>query len=498
MPIILALSLVVLGQNSPAASFEVRLVQPQVQGQRILALFEGARTPHPAAALAAYRRAKGGTTGLSKGAEAAIAAINPRMVGELSLLDDATLHLTRTLDGRLAWYALLPHDDGSLGALATAFALTDGASLPPIEGVALDRLGPNGAALMAKAPDALIVANSVDDVAVGVKKSREPRPPQGESGLFAHLDPRLLAASGGSLTARRVGETLLGWGCVGVDGALGLDREVFTATIRGRFSTPAATRSAIDPRWLDATPKDDALAAFALAIDPNPKAWEDLFPLLDRVEKVDPARAQVAPIRLRLGLILRAAKVRPETDIWPILKGVSGFVTVDGEGKVNGVLVRLHTKDEASAGRLANETIPRLVFALRLKTAKTEGVFGFVAGGRTVAVDLRGDSVVLAWGDTLARRSLGAAADPAISAGPGLRDGLDPSVQRFVAFWPGRLKVIAVPEAPPAIWSGRIEGDRSFDQIRWPGLKLIVKRVLARLPLDPPPDAATPINPGRN
>ncbi len=31
----------------------------------------------------------------------------------------------------------------------------------------------------------------------------------------------------------------------------------------------------------------------------------------------------------------------------------------------------------------------------------------------------------------------------------------------------------------------------SLDTIRWPGLKAVVRRVLERIPFDPPPDKAT-------
>ena len=39
----------------------------------------------------------------------------------------------------------VPGDDGTFAAVATALALTGGGSDPPLDGVAVDRLGPPGA-----------------------------------------------------------------------------------------------------------------------------------------------------------------------------------------------------------------------------------------------------------------------------------------------------------------------------------------------------------------
>jgi hypothetical protein len=499
MPIILAVLLALAPPDAApapapiaAAPFlHVRLARPLLQGQRILALFDGTRAANPAAALAAYRRAKGGASGLSKGAEAGIAMFNPLMINELPLVDDATFDLAQGADGRIVWNAAIPHDDGSIDALATAMALTDGAALPPLDGFAVDRLGKPGAPLMTKGRAALIVASSIEGVKAGLERSRTAEPPITDSGVILHLNPKAMAATG-TLNARRVGESILGLGIQTLDAAIGIEGDTALAIVRGRYDVAPGPGPTIDPKWLDAIPATDTVVAFALAIDPSSKAWHDLFALADRVEKVDPARAGVAPVGLRVGLIFRSARVRPDADLWPILKGVSGFVTASAEGKANGALIRLHTRDAASASRLADETIPRIVFSLRLKTAKTPGTFGFVAGGRTIAVHVRDDSVLLAWGETLPARSAASAANPATSVGPALASAPGTLPRRLVAFWPGRLPALAVPDAQPVVWTGRIDGTQSIDQIRWTGLKPLVKRILDRLPLDPPPDVATP------
>src|SRR5438477_7441967 len=75
------------GAEPPRPAVTVRLVGPDRQGAQVLDWFRGARAPHPAAALAAWRRATG--RHLSKAREAAIAAFNPEMVRELRVLDGA-------------------------------------------------------------------------------------------------------------------------------------------------------------------------------------------------------------------------------------------------------------------------------------------------------------------------------------------------------------------------------------------------------------------------
>src|SRR5262245_31515446 len=109
----------------------VRLVRPQEQGERFLALFQGARAPHPAAALAAWKNANRGRVGLGKGTEALVAALNPAMLTrEARLLDEAELHLAfDPATGHPRWRARVPQDDGSLAAWVTSLALTDGAGL---------------------------------------------------------------------------------------------------------------------------------------------------------------------------------------------------------------------------------------------------------------------------------------------------------------------------------------------------------------------------------
>ena len=60
----------------------VRLVHPERQAAEILRLFEGSPAPHPAAALAAWKRASSEPDRLGKTTEAVISFFNPEMVAE--------------------------------------------------------------------------------------------------------------------------------------------------------------------------------------------------------------------------------------------------------------------------------------------------------------------------------------------------------------------------------------------------------------------------------
>ena len=84
--------------------------------------------PHPAAALAGWKRATRGSGQLGKPLEAVIAMFNPEMAEEWRVMHDAELHFDLgAADGKVRWYAVVPRDDGTLSAAVTAMRLTDGA-----------------------------------------------------------------------------------------------------------------------------------------------------------------------------------------------------------------------------------------------------------------------------------------------------------------------------------------------------------------------------------
>jgi hypothetical protein len=492
---LLATLLVPDGEAPAGPAVMFRLVRPQVQGQRFLALFEGAPMPHPAAALAAYKRALMGNTGLSKAVEGGIAALNPDMLGELATLDNATFRFAPAPDGRLAWSVVIPRDDGTFAAYATAAALTDGASMPILDGLAVDRLGPRpGASLAARAPGGFLLAGTRDDLAAALQRSRDPLPPPLiASGLVARFDPSGLDAPGQPLELRRLGAACVGVGCKGLDSSVTLQGETLTAILTGHFAAPPApTLRPIPKRWLDGIPAGSTLAAFAFTLDPSPKVWDAAFAVFDRIEKADPAFAAVAPLRTRIDVLAAAAGVRTDADLLGLLVGISGIITVDDAGVIDGALVRLHAKDEPAAERLRSATIPRLAETMRLRVTDTRAGSRIEVSGSSVLIERKGDTLSLAWGRTIAERVASAEAKPERGWLDG--SGFNGHTQRFAAAWPGRLSKGNLATISPATWVGRFEGNTSIDRIDWPGLKAVVRRLLEGLPFDPPPDAAASLN----
>lgn len=484
----------------PTEALTVRLVRPDQQLERLIGLFEGTRAAHPAAALAAWKRANGRRQGLGKAREAAIAALNPGMVRELRSLDEARGGLgLDPLDGHTRWYAVAPGDDGSFAALASALILTDGGPDLPHQGVAVDRLGPPGSALVARVPGTLILAGSRADLPAALKMqagAAESLPPSVPSGLEFRLDPAALAVAG-PVARRRLAEAIRGAGVQAVEGTAALEGETVRIAWTGRLEAAPGT-SPIEPGWLDWIPADGTLAAVAVTLDPGPHAWDAAFAWADRVEKADPARAQVAPLRARLNVLALAARVRPEIDLWPRLRGLTAFVAVDPQGEARGAVVALHATDETSAERLAAEVLPRLAASFTPGSKRTEPAGGTEVGrlalisGRPLEAARRGSTVVAGWGEGLVASSLAAHDDPAHSASAGAsirRPWADRLPHRAGAFWPGRLGNPLLAEAPPVVWLGRNDGAATHDLVLATGLHGVVRRLLDRLPLDPPAPA---------
>jgi hypothetical protein len=475
---------------------------------QVLALFRGSRAPHPAAALAAWKRAAGPGASLGKPWQAAIAAFNPEMAAELRTIDQAEMVLTFDPDGGAThWFATIPHDDGTFASLATALVLTDGGQEPPLEaiGIPVDRLGPSPWPLAARTADRFALASSRAGLrqALGPphipiqNRDREAEIVARESGWLIEVDPEGLGRSG-RLPPRRLAEALRGLDCTRLSAWAGLEGETLalTATLRLDVSLPPA--GAVDPAWLDGVPEERLLAVCAAAIDPSAAAWERGFALADRIERADPTHAGVAPLRTRINLLAVSVKVRPEVDLWPHLRGLTVAILTDPAGVVDGGLVFLHTENPESAGRIADVIVPALAPLLGLRVppvaAAPPGELRRLGELRHRPVGLchHGATVRLGWGET----ALGAIRGESVSATLRkllLRDGRP--AQRFATFWPGRMgaaRTLAAPvaaalaEAQPIVWSGHNEPPGTCEVIRWPGLHDLVRRLLEQLPLDPP------------
>ncbi len=494
----------------PPPALTVRLLRPDVQSARVMALFQGTRFAHPAEALAAWKRGAGPRHALGKPSDAAIAAFNPAMAGELRGLDQADLVLWfDAADGAPHWYAALPRDDGSFANLALALAMTDGGREPPLGAVAVDRLGPPPSPLLARTPDRFAIADAREPLRRAIGPPRACPWDDGadlpalDSGWLIGVDPEGLGPSG-PVGQRRLAAALRGIGCRNALACAGLEGETLSLNVALRLDAPPSPAAAIDLAWLDALPESGLLAAFACTIDPSAGAWDRTFALADRIERADPAHAGVAPLRTRINLLAATVKVRPELDLWPHLRGLSGALLVDPAGAVDGAVLSLHTDSPAAAERIAGQVIPALapLLGLRKAPAPVEVPAPLQLAGRrilgeirhrTVSVSQKGDTVRIGWGDAALEPDR---VDP---ANPSLRGLVPPGErlpQRFGAFWPGRLALAstlgipvaaALGEAAPILWSGRNDAPGAREVVRWSGLRDLVHHFLERLPLDPMP-----------
>jgi hypothetical protein len=485
--------------GEPGQALTVRLIRPDRQLEQLLALFQGARAPHPAAALTYWKQATHERTKLRKPAEAVIALFNPEMVGELRALDAslAVLGLDPG-DGRIVWRASVPKDDGTFAALATALTLSDGGSAPPLNGLDVDRLGPPGSPLMAQTSERRIaVASSRDGLRAALEESGHSvrNHPALESGCVVRLDPHGMTASG-PVWCRRLGEALRASGCRVVDGVAALNGETFSLTLTSQLERAPSATPPLRPDWLDWAPAAASLAVVAVAFDPRPEAWDSAFALVDRVERADPARADVAPLRARVNLLASAAGIHPETDLWPHLRGLSAGILVDPQFELAGAWLALHADTPKAAQRLGGSLIPRVAAALSgaKPVADAEAApdamrsLGRYAG-RPLTLAVRGGTVLVGWGESALPACLDAQANPRRSAAAAIRASWDAMPLRSAgAFWPGRLRSLALADASPALWLRHHEGATIRDDIRWPGLRGVVRGFLDRLPLEPPPD----------
>ena len=170
----------------------------------------------------------------------------------------------------------------------------------------------------------------------------------------------------GALGLRRAVEILHGLNCRHAEGTVALRDgrlmlEVVSTFPGGEPQRRDRTRAAVvEPAWLAQLPSSNAIAMFSMAIDPDPACWDRAFGLADRVERVDPARAGMAPLRTRLDLLAAAAGVKPEADLWPHLRGLSACLWGDPRqpGRPIAAVLVLHLDEESSALRLAGEFAP--------------------------------------------------------------------------------------------------------------------------------------------
>ena len=165
--------------------------------------------------------------------------------------------------------------------------------------------------------------------------------------------------------ARFAAELFRGLSCGRLEGSLALDGDCLALDLSTLLRLDDGPSTAfwkaaapIDPVWLESMPRSGAMAVIALAIRPTAEFWDSAFALADRLEKTDPARAETAPLRVRLNLLARAAGVRLELDLWPHLRGLTaGILGEPGRpGRPTGALVAFHLDSAAAAEQLVSKS----------------------------------------------------------------------------------------------------------------------------------------------
>jgi hypothetical protein len=221
------------------------------------------------------------------------------------------------------------------------------------------------------------------------------------------------------------------------------------------------------------------------------------------VDRADPARAELAPLRTRLNLLAVARGVRLEADLWPLLRGVTAAALVDPQhpGRTGGALLALHADRPEDAERILQRVVAPLASLIGGRKpdagAKTRALGRL--SGRPVEAASQGATVLIGWGDGALDSALRSMDRPEESAAASLEAVADGrALGRAGVYWPGRLALpikgydaasplaAVLSEGPPVVWRGGEEGDRAWDLVRWPDLRRLVARFLERIPQAPP------------
>lgn len=506
--------------SGAAPALVIRAVHPDRQAAAVIRLFEGSRAAHPAAAMAAWRRATADIGQVGKPLQAAAAMFNPQMVAEWKAFHAA--ELTVDFDpssGKPLWRVIAPEDDGTLAALITSLRLSGGDDEPPLSDppVVVERLGPPGAALAARLPEGVAFASDRARLAEAVASlrangSKMDDPAPDASGFRIALDPDRLAPPGStSMPLLRVAAAARAAGVRTLTGLLAMEDDHLDLNLSTPLegeTTPAAEGRppVLDPSWLACVPAEHAQGAVAIALGRGPGFWDRMFEVADRVDRADPARAGVSPLRVRLNLLASARGVKLEADLWPSLRGVTAAALADPDrpGRTGGVLIALQTDRAEDAERILTRVLTPLAGLLGgAKAGPGSKVVELGRlSGRPIEAALRGPAVILGWSDGALGCGLASMDHPDASvatileragAGAGGRP-----LSRAGVYWPGRLALpikgydpssplaAALSEGSPILWRGGEEGGRAWDMIRWPDLRRLVARFLDRVPQAPP------------
>jgi len=546
---------------SECDALTVRVIHPDRQAAQLIKLFEGSRAAHPAAALAAWKRATRDPMQLGKPLEAVIALANPEMVSEWRIFHQTELLMNLgPNDGTLRWHAVVPRDDGTAASMVTAFRLSDLEDAPPIDEqgqeFVVTRFSRTGSAVVTHVGTSLVVAGSRDELGRAIRRVQHGMPSiespvpaaasqrdgerelsrlasKIESGLVFDLrPPRIVTPRAGSLELRRAVELLHAMGCQQMIGTVALGGERVSLDVTTQLDAAdrpsgALKAATVEPGWLELIPSRNLIGVVSLAVESSPRFWDHVFALADRLERVDPARRDVAPLRTRFNLLAVATGVRPEADLWPHLRGLTAYAVSDPQtpGRLSGGILVLHADTASSAERLAGEFVPRFSTLATGKrgagpvpdaaklpqqpadagnpgTASLAPRLLGTVGGRTIAVCRHDCDVLIGWGDERMIELLKLSGKPGETAAAvctGWVREKKPAPRRVGALWPARLgprlsgvagataAVRVLADDPPLVWWGWSEATQAHDLVFWTDLRRRVQKFLSELPLDAPP-----------
>lgn len=474
---------VAVDPDASEAAISIRLAHPEAQLERILKLFEGAKAPHPAAALAAWRRATRDPNGLGKPLEALITLFNPEMKREFALLDGLSGELRLGKDGGPSeWFVRIPRDEGTLAAIGTAFALTDGAIEPPLaDGTSVVRIGAPGSALAALSPG-LVVASTRQELARAIALGAKPEHALMPIGFHGTLRPKQ-ALGASNLSIRRISAALDGLGIDDVKIMGTVDGEQLRLRLDSSTNSAAATDRQVAREWLRIVPDAGTTGVFSCALRHSAGRIDRIFNMLDRVEKADPRFAKTATIRTRVNLLLNAAGIRPELEVWPKIVGITGFVAAPSARGVRGFAIALHVVEQSSAERIHRTVLPRLAGLWR------------VVDDRPWSTAIEGSTVLIASDDATRDAAVAAAREPARSIEQRIWRlvGDRQPLERVGAIWPSAFVppgsrsapwARSLDAAPPILWTGRDNAAGSHDELDWGELRATIQRFLEAIPLD--------------
>ncbi|WP_337176677.1 hypothetical protein [Paludisphaera sp.] len=488
--------------DAVAPALTVEFVRPDRQAEAVLDLFRGSRAASPATAMASWRRATGDHEGPGKAAQAVMALFNPETAREWRAIHGASLAIGLDADGRPRWSAAIPRDDGEIAALVASLRLSGGSDETPTpEGWPVRRLGGPGAPLAVVAPSGgVALAGDRADLDAAVARLALRETPDDADGFHLALRPELLPSPAPAAWARPVA-AIRASGLLNASGVVGLRDDSLDLDLASEIA-PAKTAlldvPPIDPAWLSWLPAE-AEAAVALSAGRGPAFWDALFELADRVDRADPAREGLQPLRARLNLMALIRGVRPEVDLWPLVRGVAAGTFADESG-TPGAVAAIVAGSPEEAERIFRRVVLPMAPLLGGRPGAGTDPGAVVAIGRAsgmpVEAATRGSTVLIGWGEGALDRALKSAETPdrsvaalvSIDGRAAGRVGVFRprlgAATRLIDRAPALAATLA--EAAPVIWRGGWDGGRAWDVVRWGDLRRVVARFLERVPQAPP------------